>query len=122
MNANFQRTTQSNIFDCWSEGLDSNQRPLGPKPSALPGCATFRCYLSLAPVVSPREATFNPFKECGWVVKGNSDPSLEHEGVIGSLPRLTTLPVCSIVLDMTVLSFMIICLVTLMGFEPIFSP
>ena len=26
----------------WSGRLDSNQRPLGPKPSALPGCATPR--------------------------------------------------------------------------------
>lgn len=77
---------------------------------------------SLTPVVSPREATFNPVKECGWVVKGNSDPSVEHEGVVSSLPRLSTFPVCSIVLDMTILSFTIICFVTLMGFEPIFSP
>ncbi len=26
----------------WSGRLDSNQRPLGPKPSALPNCATPR--------------------------------------------------------------------------------
>lgn len=78
--------------------------------------------LLFTPVVSPREATFNPFKECGWLVKGNSDPSVEQGPVISSLPRLTTFPVCSIVLDMTILSFTIICFVTLMGFEPIFSP
>ena len=27
-------------FYFWSEWLDSNQRPLGPEPSALPSCAT----------------------------------------------------------------------------------
>ena len=29
-------------FQKWSRRLDSNQRPLGPKPSALPSCATPR--------------------------------------------------------------------------------
>src|SRR6185503_6442425 len=30
------------VFDFWSGREDSNLRPLGPKPSALPGCATPR--------------------------------------------------------------------------------
>src|SRR6185436_15029463 len=36
----------------WSGREDSNLRPLGPKPSALPGCATPRRYLSPAEVSS----------------------------------------------------------------------
>ncbi len=30
------------VVQLWSRRLDSNQRPLGPKPSALPSCATPR--------------------------------------------------------------------------------
>ena len=31
----------------WSERWDSNPRPLGPEPSALPSCATSRICLEL---------------------------------------------------------------------------
>ena len=30
------------IYPCWSEWRDSNPRPSGPKPDALPDCATLR--------------------------------------------------------------------------------
>ena len=30
------------LFFKWSERWDSNPRPLGPEPSALPSCATSR--------------------------------------------------------------------------------
>ena len=32
----------------WSEWRDSNPRPSGPKPDALPGCATLRRARSIA--------------------------------------------------------------------------
>ena len=31
-----------NLLEIWSERLDSNQRPHGPQPCALPDCATLR--------------------------------------------------------------------------------
>ena len=42
----------------WSERLDSNQRPHGPQPCALPDCATlrklhFKCYASDSQAPSP---------------------------------------------------------------------
>ena len=36
------KTALSTVIIFWSERWDSNPRPLGPEPSALPSCATSR--------------------------------------------------------------------------------
>ena len=42
-NLDIKKTAKiSDLINKWSERQDSNLRPLGPKPSALPSCATFR--------------------------------------------------------------------------------
>ena len=43
----------------WSEWRDSNSRPSGPKPDALPGCATLRRCLLI-----PTTAIFQAFIAC----------------------------------------------------------
>ncbi len=39
--------TPLNFLKYWSGRQDSNLRPLGPEPSALPGCATPRLEIDL---------------------------------------------------------------------------
>ena len=39
---NAKRAVNDNPFFYWSEYKDSNLGPPGPKPGALPGCATLR--------------------------------------------------------------------------------
>ena len=41
------------IIRMWSEWQDSNLRPLGPEPSALPSCATPRDQIIIAQSVAP---------------------------------------------------------------------
>ena len=51
-------TKKRKWWNKWSERLDSNQRPHGPQPCALPDCATlrklhFKCYASDSQAPSP---------------------------------------------------------------------
>ncbi len=39
------------LFFKWSERWDSNPRPLGPEPSALPSCATSRIIKSQREII-----------------------------------------------------------------------
>jgi hypothetical protein len=44
----------------WSEMQDSNLRPPGPKPGALPGCANLRKMVRLEGLEPPRREALEP--------------------------------------------------------------
>ena len=47
--------------DFWSEWRDSNPRPLGPEPSALPNCATPRNYFFSPVIIANLFSSVNDF-------------------------------------------------------------
>ena len=51
------RVTSDVDFENWSEYKDSNLGPPGPKPGALPGCATLRKIMAIPRGIEPRYPT-----------------------------------------------------------------
>ena len=51
---------KSRFFEWWSAREDSNLRPTGPKPVALPSCATRRCGAHLTAGAQGRQSLFRP--------------------------------------------------------------
>ncbi len=51
---------KSRFFEWWSAREDSNLRPTGPKPVALPSCATRRCGAHLTAGSYRRQSLFCP--------------------------------------------------------------
>jgi hypothetical protein len=47
---------KSGLFRMWSAREDSNLRPTGPKPVALPSCATRRCGPNVTAAIRPRQS------------------------------------------------------------------